>query len=76
VRISLGESRLKSEQKLGFVSGSAVPPTVLPSANVAEQRKSPAKHHVCESYCILLHFVPVGIYKENEIFTAFNTHRP
>lgn len=61
---------MKLEQKFSFVSGSAAPLTVLTSANVTQQCMSPTKYYIFESYCILLHFIPVNIYKENEIFTA------
>lgn len=68
--ISFGSMGLESEQQLSITAGSAAPPTVLTSTNMTENCVSPAKCYISQSCCILLRFIPVNIYKENEIFTA------
>lgn len=69
--ISFGSIVLEPEQQLSLTAGSAAPLTVLTSPNMTEQSVSAAQCYTAQSCCILLRFIPVNIYKENEIFTAF-----
>lgn len=68
--ISSGRQILGAEQQHSITAGSAAPATALTSTDVTEHSVSPAKCYISQPCCILLRFIPVNIYKENEIFTA------